>query len=103
MPRSCGLVPFAAVTLCVAMSAADDTAAQLTGRPLDTREPITYFIATGAAETGYRRSDRQLAQWAFETWQRTSGGTIQLKSSPESEALVRLYWAGAGDGRYGEA
>jgi hypothetical protein len=69
---------------------------------LDTTRPVTYFIAEGSDRTGFRRSDRQLAEWAFEAWQRSAGGALRLEASAESTALVRLYWAEPNDGQYGE-
>ena len=65
-------------------------------------EPLTYFIATGEPETSYRPSDRQLAVWALEAWARNSGGALRLEPSDEERARVRVYWAAAGDGLYGE-
>jgi len=64
--------------------------------------PITYFIADGSGRTGYRSSDRELALWALQAWQRNAGKDVRLAQAPESEALIRLYWAEPGDGEYGE-
>jgi hypothetical protein len=64
--------------------------------------PLTYFIAEGDPRTGYLPADRQLAQWAFESWARNASGTIDLKASTENDALVRLYWAPINDDTYGE-
>jgi hypothetical protein len=69
---------------------------------LDAKDPITYFIADGSGRTGYRPSDRELALWALEAWQRSAGKSIRIAASSESKALVRLYWAEPGDGEYGE-
>lgn len=71
-------------------------------RTLDARSPITYFIADGAPQTGFRPSDRQLAQWAFEAWERNSGNRVRFEAAPESGAIVRLYWAQSNEGQYGE-
>jgi hypothetical protein len=71
-------------------------------RPLDASQPITYFIADGSGKTGYRSSDRELAQWALESWQRGAAKSFRLAPAPESKALVRLYWAEPGEGEYGE-
>ena len=70
--------------------------------PVDTRLPITFFIAEGNPETGYRSSDRELALWALEAWQRSAGSCLQIKATNESSALIRLYWAEPGGGEYGE-
>ena len=37
---------------------------------LDRSEPITYFIAEGLAESGFKEGDRTLAEWALQTWGR---------------------------------
>ena len=66
------------------------------------KAPITYFIAEGSGQTGYRSTDRELALWAFEAWQRSAAKSLRLEAAPESRALVRLYWAGPSGGEYGE-
>ncbi len=76
--------------------------AQTASRSLDASQPITYFIADGSGREGFRPSDRQLASWALEAWQRTSSGVLRLEAAPESAALVRLYWAQPNGGQYGE-
>src|SRR5262245_38401723 len=53
---------------------------------------LTYFIAQGDPRTGFQASDRQLAQWAFESWARNAGGSFELQPSSEADSLVRLYW-----------
>jgi len=69
---------------------------------LDAKDPIPYFIAEGTGEPGYRASDRELAQWALEAWRRTTPSKLRFRPAPESEALVRIYWAGPEGGEYGE-
>ena len=69
---------------------------------VDAKSAITYFIAEGNTETGYRSSDRELALWALEAWQRSAGSGLQIKATNESSALIRLYWAGPNEGEYGE-
>jgi hypothetical protein len=71
-------------------------------RALDVRVPITYFIADGTAEAGYRASDRELALWALQAWQRSTGDAFRIEPAPESGAVVRVYWAAAQSGQYGE-
>jgi matrixin len=71
-------------------------------RALDAKGPITYFIAEGSRQTGYRPSDRELARWALEAWQRSAPKSLRLQAAPESRALVRLYWAEPSGGEYGE-
>jgi hypothetical protein len=65
-------------------------------------QQLTYFIADGDPRTGYQSSDRQLAQWAFESWKRNVSGAFDLQPSSESDALVRLYWAPIQDTTFGE-
>ena len=69
---------------------------------LDATSPIGYFVSDGAARTGFRSGDRQLALWALEAWQRSAAGGFQLAPAPEARALVRLYWAEPAEGEYGE-
>jgi hypothetical protein len=71
-------------------------------RALDASGPIGTFIADGDARERYRPGDRQLAQWAFDAWQRAAGPALQLTPTPEASARVRLYWAGPQSGQYGE-
>lgn len=101
--RLCATKAVAALlVLALACVTAPTDARQLLGAPLDGREPIAVFIADGDGRTGFRSSDRQLAQWAFEAWQRTAGDGLRLVNRSEPEAIVRLYWAGPNDGQYGE-
>ena len=47
--------------------------------------------------------DPQLAAWAFEAWQRASGGELEFTRVKDREhARIRLYWASAEQGMYGE-
>lgn len=69
--------------------------------PLDAREPISYFIAEGKPNTGYQPSDRELALWALQAWQRTAK-TLQFRAGPQSAALIRVYWAEPDGHEYGE-
>jgi hypothetical protein len=71
-------------------------------RALDVSAPVPYFIAAGSPETGYRASDRQLARWALNAWRTTIGNGLRLEASPESSALIRLYWAEPNETQYGE-
>lgn len=71
-------------------------------RPLDASSPIGYTIADGRGHAGYQSSDRQLAIWAFEDWQRAAGRRFTLRPAPAGEALVQLNWADPTDGQYGE-
>jgi hypothetical protein len=71
-------------------------------RTLEAQVSITYFIADGSGQTGYRSSDRELARWAFDTWQRSAGENLRFQAASESNARVRLYWVEPSDGQYGE-
>ena len=71
-------------------------------RTLDARSAITYFIADGTGHAGFRPADRQLAQWAFEAWERSAGQRLRFEAAAEPSAVVRLYWAEANEGQYGE-
>ena len=56
-----------------------------------------------AADAEARPGDAELAVWALESWQRAAGGTLTfVRAASEDEALVRLYWAPAAGGQYGE-
>jgi matrixin len=79
------------------------SAGQSTGpRALDVTHPVTYFVATGSERTGFLPSDRQLAQWALEAWQRASARALGFEPAAESDAIVRLYWAERSEGQFGE-
>jgi hypothetical protein len=71
-------------------------------RTLDATSPITYFIADGGRQTGFQPPDRQLAQWAFAAWERSSGQRVHFEAAPEPSAVIRLYWAESNEGQYGE-
>ena len=64
--------------------------------------PITYFVEDGAADSGYRDGDRQLAAWALDAWARSAGGALTFEAADASTALIQVHWVRAGDGRYGE-
>jgi len=65
-------------------------------------DPVTYFIAEGNRNTGYRPADRELALWAFQAWQRSAGKGLRFEPASESSALIQLRWAEPGGGEYGE-
>lgn len=71
-------------------------------KPAEANRTVTFFISSGNSQSGYRSSDRELALWALEAWQRSAGSGLQIKPASESSALVRLYWAGPNEGEYGE-
>ena len=91
------------VAVAIALGTGRASARQATGaRTLDARSAITFFIADGTGHSGFRPADRQLAQWAFEAWARSGGQRFRFEAAAESAAVVRLYWAEANEGLYGE-
>jgi len=75
------------------------------GRPLGPLEDgrVSYFIAPPPADSQSRTGDEELALWALESWQRAGGGQLQfVAAADERTALVRVYWAAAAGGQYGE-
>jgi hypothetical protein len=50
------------------------------------------------------RGDPELAQWALAAWQAASDGKLLLdKTTDMEEAHIRIFWATANQGLYGEA
>jgi hypothetical protein len=94
----------ATIALAVGLIVVALTAGVLHAGPqaLDATRPITYFIANGNERTGFRPTDRQLAVWAFDAWQRSADGGLRLEAASEPDAVIRLYWADPRDGQYGE-
>jgi len=71
--------------------------------PLDEGGRVTYFIAPLPNDVAIRPGDAELALWALESWQRATDGTLTfVRAASEDEALVRVYWAPAAGGQYGE-
>ena len=70
--------------------------------PLDASGTVTYFIADGEPASAYRPSDRDLATWALQAWERSLEGTLRFEPSPEDDALIRVYWVTPDAGLYGE-
>ncbi|MEQ1857010.1 MAG: hypothetical protein ABL963_11085 [Longimicrobiales bacterium] len=71
-------------------------------RRLDTSRPLGYFIAPGAADSGYREGDDGLARAALEAWAALADPPLRLAPAAEVDAVVRVYWVPAGGGLYGE-
>ena len=71
-------------------------------RQLDLSESITYFIAEGSAESGFKEGDSTLAEWALEAWGRQADPPAEMVPGPEASATVRVYWLPTGAGLYGE-
>jgi hypothetical protein len=69
-----------------------------------TPQKYTYWVqpCTDAASL-CQPDDPQLAAWAFEAWQKASGGELEFTRVPDREhARIRLYWGSAEKGMYGE-
>lgn len=55
-------------------------------------------------ESSCKPTDPELAQWAFEAWQRTSDGDLKMiKAATRQEAHIRVVWVSQRAGLYGEA
>jgi hypothetical protein len=55
-------------------------------------------------ESGCQANDPELAAWALEAWQNASAGAIEVsRSSDPRRARIRIFWATAEQGLYGEA
>jgi hypothetical protein len=97
------------VTVALAASAAIGTAEAQPGAGsgraagLD-RGTVTYYVAAGPPDSGYREGDEELAAWALEAWQRAAPqSALAFVPGAEESALVRVYFVAAGYGQYGEA
>lgn len=77
----------------------------LAALPLIAAEKYTYWVEPCVkAESGCRADDAQLADWAFEAWQRASRGGLEFaRVNDRQHARIRLFWASAEQGLYGEA
>ena len=69
---------------------------------LDVSEPVTYFIADGSADSGFKEEDRTLAEWALEAWGKQTDPPVEMAPGPEASATIRVYWVPPGVGLYGE-
>ncbi|HKD09349.1 MAG TPA: matrixin family metalloprotease [Bryobacteraceae bacterium] len=66
-------------------------------------EVYPFWIQPCPEHSACEPGDPQLAQWAFEAWQRESDGAIVFKKSPgEEHARIRLRWADGSMSLYGE-
>ena len=88
--------------VCVGLCSAATLPAQSMARRLDSSAPISYYVSAGDTATGFVAGDRQLAAWALEQWQKASGGTLRFIPNAEADATLRVYWADARAGQYGE-
>jgi hypothetical protein len=79
---------------------------------------VVVFLAVGATATerysywvepcknvgtGCRAGDDELAGWAFDAWQKASNGALEFaRTSDRDHARIRVLWASAQQGLYGE-
>lgn len=66
---------------------------------------ISYWISpcNNPQETACKPGDVELARWAVQQWAKEGERKLRLQEvTVESQARVRLYWAGAREGLYGE-
>lgn len=68
-------------------------------------EKYSYWVEPCTrAESGCQTDDPQLADWAFDAWQRASAGALEFaRVKDPAHARIRLFWASAEQGMYGEA
>jgi hypothetical protein len=90
-----------AIVAMLCLLGAAQAAAQPLG-PLDDGR-VSYFIAPPPDDVQTRPGDEDLALWALEAWQRAADGRLSFeRAATEADALVRVYWAAAAGGQYGE-
>jgi hypothetical protein len=84
-------------------------ASTASGQQLDLIAPVeadgtvvTYFIGMPAAGSASREGDDQLCGWAMDAWGAAADGQLRFSESPESTALIRVYFVPALFGQYGE-
>jgi hypothetical protein len=54
-------------------------------------------------ETGCRKDDPSLAQWAMDAWQSASDGKVKLvRTDDKTAAQIRFFWITTREGLYGE-
>ncbi len=71
--------------------------------PLERRPRRRISLPRRPPTSSVRPGDAELALWALESWQRAAGGALTfVRAASEDEALVRVYWAPAAGGQYGE-
>lgn len=70
-------------------------------------ESISYWVqpcSEAEAEAVCRSGDSQLADWSLEAWQNASGGVVRFQQAGNrAQARIRILWATAEQGLYGEA
>jgi hypothetical protein len=59
----------------------------------DASGQISYFIAGGLENSGYRAGDSELAVWALQEWERSAVGSVRFRrADDEASALLRVRW-----------
>jgi hypothetical protein len=96
MARGHVLTCLAAASVTLATCLGSDARADLAN------QPVTYFVAEGSPESGFREGDRQLAIWALEAWGRQARPELDFAPGDEESATLRVYWVRPDDGLYGE-
>ncbi len=90
------LAPVAAAV--VAAGLASPAAAQ--GDALDASDAVTFYVAK--TDGGEAHPDAEFARWAFDAWSRGSNGALTfVETETASDAVIRVFWVGAGIARYG--
>ena len=66
---------------------------------------LTYWIEPcPEARSACQPGDPELAHWGFETWQNASAGKLEFRAAGNRDAAdIRVVWASAESGLYGEA
>jgi hypothetical protein len=69
-----------------------------------TPEKYTYWVEPCSQhDSGCRAGDDELAAWAVDAWQSASSGALEFTRVPNREhARIRVLWASAQQGLYGE-
>lgn len=67
-------------------------------------ERYTYWVEPCTrTDTGCRAGDDELAGWAFDAWQKASNGGLEFERTADRQhARIRVVWASAQQGLYGE-
>jgi hypothetical protein len=92
----------AGVLLTGALMVAAVAAATMGQMPLAADRPIEYFIGDGDPKHGYQSSDRELAEWALESWATHAAGGFTVRRAGERDAVVRVYWPAPTEQLFGE-
>jgi len=96
MPRSPLLILLAALMWAAPAHAQEDV------WRLDLSEPITYWIAEAAPESGVSEADRTMARWALEAWGAQASPPVRFVEGDRGTAILRIHWTPLIGGTYGE-